>query len=115
MQSDPRQRLLEFLQQHDDRARISIIAAIMHNLTVAGRAFGLDLSGDAFRKGMLGLNEIQHSLSGSLLALQGSREFSCEFCAGAVFDGAQSHGILGQVKWAVSTALDRRAQKAPVV
>lgn len=89
MQPDPRQRLLEFLQQHGNGDRIAIIAEMMNNLTVVGRGFGLDLSGDEFRKAMLGLNEVQHSLSGSLLALQGSREFSCEFCAGAVFDKAQ--------------------------
>lgn len=87
-----------------------MLAAIMNSLTVVGRGFGSDLSGDAFRKAMLGLNEVQHSVSGSLLALQGSREFSCEFCAGTVFEKAQAHGISGSVGWAVSTVLDRRAQ-----
>lgn len=110
MQSDPRQRLLEFLQQHDDFGRISIIAEIMHNLTIMGRAAGLDLAGEPFRQAMLGLNEIQHSLSGSLLALRSDSNFSCEFCAGAIFDKARGYGISGAVGHEVTTALDRRAQ-----
>jgi len=115
MQSDPKERLLEFLQQHDDRTRMAVIAEIMHNLTIMGRAVGLDLSGEPFRQAMLGLNEIQHSLSGSLMVLRNKREFSCEFCAGAIFDKAQGYGISGPVGHEVTRALDRRARELPVV
>ena len=115
MQSDPRQRLLEFLQQHDDVSRISIIAEIMHNLTIMGRSAGLDLSRERFRQAMLGLNEIQHSLSSSLGVLCSKAEFSCEFCAGTIFDKAQGYGISGPVGYEVTRALDRRARELPVI
>jgi hypothetical protein len=99
--------MLEYLQQHDERERALLFASLIHWVTVTGRSFGLDLDGEQLKRAMLGLNEVQHSLSGSLLVLLSKQEFNLEFAAGAFLDKASGYGISGPVEHIVHTVLDR--------
>jgi hypothetical protein len=49
-----------------DSDKVTFLACVSHQLTIHGRGFGLDLSGEQQAKALLGLNELQHQISGQV-------------------------------------------------
>jgi hypothetical protein len=58
-----------------DSDKIVFLAAVSHQLTIHGRSFGIDLSGEQQVRSLLGLNEIQHQISSHIggIALKQAR------------------------------------------
>jgi hypothetical protein len=57
-----------YLALTDSRKQI-FLALVSSDLTIHGRGFGLDLSGEEQSRAFKGLNELQHQLSGHIVAL----------------------------------------------
>ncbi|MGD0913583.1 MAG: hypothetical protein ABR928_16940 [Terracidiphilus sp.] len=56
-----------------DSDKIVFLAAVSHQLTVHGRSFGIDLSGEQQVRALLGLNEIQHQISSHIGSIASKR------------------------------------------
>jgi hypothetical protein len=57
-----------------DSNQVVFLACVSHQLTIHGRAFGIDLSGEQQTRALLGLNELQHQISGHIGGIVSKRK-----------------------------------------
>ena len=57
-----------YLDLPDDKKQV-FLSLVSHQLTIHGRAFGLDLSGQRQIEAFKGLNELQHQISSHIAAI----------------------------------------------
>jgi hypothetical protein len=57
-----------------DSEKIAFLALVSSQLTIHGRAFELDLSGEQQSKAFVGLNELQHKISNHIAGIAMERE-----------------------------------------
>ena len=52
-----------------DSSKLIFLALVSQHLTIHGRGLGLGLTGGTFQQALLGLNELQHQISGEIVDL----------------------------------------------
>lgn len=81
-----------------DSNKIVFLAAVSHQLTIHGRSFGIDLSGEQQVRALLGLNEIQHQISSHIGGIASNRERSPEDAILQMLtEKASAYGIAAQL------------------
>jgi hypothetical protein len=84
------------LSDSDKQIYLSLVS---HQLTIHGRAFGLDLTGSAQIKGFEGLNELQHQISGHVAAIGLGRDrYPDEVLWNILNEKAATYGLLAHLK-----------------
>lgn len=75
------------------------LALVSHHLTIHGRCFGLDLTGDEQIKAFEGLNEIQHKISSQIAGIGMMRaRYPDELLLNILNEMAAAYGLLAHLK-----------------
>jgi hypothetical protein len=91
-----------------DSDKMIFLALASGNLTIHGRAFGLDLSGEQQITAFKGLNEIQHQISFHIVGIGAKRErYSDDVFLQILYEKASSFGLSAHLAQSVVDARTR--------
>ena len=82
-----------------DSSKQIFLALVSHDLTIHGRAFGLDLSTEQQSRAFKGLNELQHQISSHIAGLGLGRErYPDEVLWQIIVEKAAAYGLSNHLK-----------------
>jgi hypothetical protein len=87
-----------------DSEKMVFLAQLSHDLTIHGRAFGLDLTGEPQVAAFNGLNELQHQISSHISALGLGRD---RYPDDALWDILQGTALNYRLSAHLKSSLDR--------
>jgi len=91
-----------------DQQKIVLLAWLSHDLTIHGRAFGLDLAGQQQIAGFKGLNELQHKISQNIGHLgQGTNCYASEQVLQILRGKAAHYGLASHLRSSFSRLASR--------
>jgi hypothetical protein len=94
MNPNTNKTLFEWFSRCADREKAAFLAWLSHDLTVHGRAFGLDLTADDAIAAFKGLNELQHKISQNIGHLAGgTNSRSAEHIWSVLCETAKHYGL----------------------
>ena len=81
-----------------DSNKVIFLACVSNQLTIYGRAFDLDLSGEQEIRALLGLNELQHQISSQISAIVSKCErYPEDVLLQILIEKASAYGISGHL------------------
>lgn len=91
-----------------DSDKIIFLALVSAQLTIHGRAFGLDLSGEQKSRAFTGLNEIQHQVSNHIASLgMNSKRYPEDVFWNSIGEKAAYYGLSPHLSQSFSFARTR--------
>ena len=93
------ERLKQWLLSSSDTQKIVFLGWLSHELTIYGRCYWLDLTGQEQTASFKGLNELQHKISQDIGHLaQGTNRFSAEQIWESLQQTAACYGLSGDLR-----------------
>jgi hypothetical protein len=91
-----------------DRQRLLFLARLSYELTIHGRAFGLDLAGNEQVEAYKGLNELQHQISQHIAHLgEDSKRYPEDVLWEILDETAARYGLAAHLKQSLNAVLSR--------
>ena len=91
-----------------DPQKLVLLAWLSHQLTIRGRAFGLDLTGNQQMQAFKGLNELQHQISQHIAHLgEDSKRYAEDVLWEILHERAARHGLSAHLKQSLNFVLSR--------
>lgn len=88
-----------------DSNKLIFLALVSFDLTIHGRAFGLELSREEQIRGFKGLNELQHQISGHIVALGLERDrYPDDVLWKILAEKAAAYGLQAHLKHSLESA-----------
>jgi hypothetical protein len=91
-----------------DSDKLIFLALVSSDLTIHGRGFGLDLSEEQQNRAFKGLNELQHQISGHIVALGLGRDrYPEDVLWDVLAEKAAAYGLRAHLKKSLAFARSR--------
>jgi len=91
-----------------DPQKLVILARVSHDLTIHGRAFGMDLTSNQQAQAFKGLNELQHQISQHIAHLgENSKRYPEDALWEILSETAARYGLSAHLKQSLNKALSR--------
>jgi len=92
-----------------DSNKLIFLAFVSNHLTIHGRGFGLDRTGEVFKRAFLGWNELQHQTSGHITGIALGRDrYPDDVLWQILEEKAAACGLTNQRKSSLESASSRK-------
>jgi hypothetical protein len=100
-----------WFRSRSDPEKIAFLAWLSHDLTIHGRAFGLDLDGNQAVRAFRGLNELQHKISQNIGHLsEGTNRYGGELIWQILHETAANYGLSAHLQTSLKNLAARHGR-----
>jgi len=97
-----------------DSAKLVFLARLSHDLTIHGRAFGLDLGGNQQVQAFKGLNELQHQISQHIAHLgEDGKRYPEDVLWEILHEKAARYGLSAHLNQSLNALFSRSSGELP--